>query len=51
MKAIYFSNNDILQMEMRSRAAFMNSLSGFKSASLAGSVDKKGNTNLAIKLC
>ncbi len=48
MKTRYFSHNDILQMEMRGRAAFMNSLSGFKSASLIGSVDKNGNTNLAI---
>ncbi len=35
-------------MESRARAAFMNSLSGFKSASLIGTIDSKGNTNLAI---
>jgi flavin reductase (DIM6/NTAB) family NADH-FMN oxidoreductase RutF len=44
----YFSDNDILNMESRTRAAFINSLSGFKSASLIGTVDGKGNTNLAI---
>ena len=35
-------------METRSRAAFINSLSGFKSASLIGTIDTSGNTNLAI---
>ena len=35
-------------METRRRAAFINSLSGFKSASLIGTVDADGNTNLAI---
>lgn len=35
-------------MESKARAAFMNSLSGFKSASLIGTTDSQGNTNLAI---
>ena len=35
-------------MESRIRAAFINSLHGFKSASLIGTIDAKGNTNLAI---
>jgi flavin reductase (DIM6/NTAB) family NADH-FMN oxidoreductase RutF len=35
-------------MESRKRAAFMNSLSGFKSASLIGTIDNENNTNLAI---
>ncbi len=48
MNPAYFSSNDILQMETRNRAAFVNSLSGFKSASLIGTIDSKGNTNLAI---
>ncbi len=48
IKTIYFSSSDLLEMESRPRAAFMNSLSGFKSASLIGSIDNKGNTNLAI---
>ena len=48
MNLTYFTSKDILEMETRFRAAFINSLSGFKSASLIGSVDKDGNTNLAI---
>jgi len=35
-------------METRQRAAFMNSLSGFKSASLIGTIDNQNNANLAI---
>lgn len=35
-------------MESRSRAAFINSLHGFKTASLIGTIDSKGNSNLAI---
>jgi flavin reductase (DIM6/NTAB) family NADH-FMN oxidoreductase RutF len=42
------TNDDILKMESRVRAALMNSLSGFKSASLIGTVDAKGQTNLAV---
>lgn len=48
MKATHFSEKDLLQMESRSRAAFINSLHGFKSASLIGTIDAKGKTNLAI---
>ncbi len=48
MKKIHFSSNAILQMEIFTRAAFINSLSGFKSASLIGTIDTKKNTNLAI---
>ncbi len=48
MKTTCFSSDDILQMEALTRAAFMNSLSGFKSASLIGTVDNEGQTNLAI---
>lgn len=48
MKTTCITEKDILDMETRSRAAFINSLSGFKSASLIGSVDKNGKTNLAI---
>ena len=43
MKNTYFSSSDILEMESRQRAAFINSLSGFKSASLIGSIDSNGN--------
>jgi flavin reductase (DIM6/NTAB) family NADH-FMN oxidoreductase RutF len=48
MNQTTFSSADILQMETRTRAAFMNSLSGFKSASLIGTIDDQGNTNLAV---
>ena len=44
----HFFTHDIEQMERRYRAAFINSLSGFKSASLIGTIDKKRNTNLAV---
>ena len=48
MPTIHFTGDDILNMESRKRAAFMNSLSGFKSASLIGTIDNEKNTNLAI---
>lgn len=48
MNNTYFSSADIIQMETRYRAAFINSLTGFKSASLIGTADKMGNVNLAI---
>jgi flavin reductase (DIM6/NTAB) family NADH-FMN oxidoreductase RutF len=48
LKTIYFSDSDISNMDSRMRAAFINSLSGFKSASIIGSIDAQGNTNLAI---
>ena len=48
MSTIHFSGDDILNMEARKRATFMNSLSGFKSASLIGTIDNDNNTNLAI---
>jgi len=48
MRKIHFTGDDILNMETRKRAAFMNSLSGFKSASLIGTIDNENNTNLAI---
>lgn len=48
MKSTFFSSQEITEMETRTRAAFINSLSGFKSASLIGSIDSKGATNLAI---
>jgi flavin reductase (DIM6/NTAB) family NADH-FMN oxidoreductase RutF len=44
----HFHQQDLLSMETRYRAAFINSLSGFKSASLIGTIDKDGNSNLAI---
>jgi flavin reductase (DIM6/NTAB) family NADH-FMN oxidoreductase RutF len=48
MKSKHFSGQDIVMMEQRSRAAFINSLSGFKSVSLVGTIDNVGNTNLSI---
>jgi flavin reductase (DIM6/NTAB) family NADH-FMN oxidoreductase RutF len=45
---MYFSKDDIVQLEQRYRAQLINSLSGFKSANLIGTVDKSGNENLAI---
>ena len=48
MSTIHFSGDDILNMEARKRVTFMNSLSGFKSASLIGTIDNDNNTNLAI---
>jgi flavin reductase (DIM6/NTAB) family NADH-FMN oxidoreductase RutF len=44
----HFSGQDIVMMEQRSRAAFINSLSGFKSVSLVGTSNNEGLTNLAI---
>jgi flavin reductase (DIM6/NTAB) family NADH-FMN oxidoreductase RutF len=41
-------SDDLRAMDSRKRAAFVNSLSGFKSANLVGTVDLNGNTNLAI---
>lgn len=38
----------IQAMDKRKRAAFVNSLSGFKSANLVGTADATGHTNLAI---
>lgn len=46
-----FSKKDIDEMEQRYRAAFINSLSGFKSGNLIGTIDlenKSNQTNLAI---
>jgi len=43
-----FTGDEIGAMTSRRRAAFVNSLSGFKSANLVGSADEKGRTNLAI---
>ncbi len=43
-----FSHSDLLEMEPRFRTMFVNSLSGFKSVNLVGTVSKQGNTNLSI---
>jgi len=48
MSLSYFSEIDIINMEVRKRAAFINSLTGFKSASLIGTIDNNKKTNLSI---
>lgn len=44
----YYSLKDIKNFESRFRGNFVNSLSGFKSANLVGTIDENKNTNLAI---
>ncbi|MCE2994838.1 MAG: flavin reductase family protein [Cyclobacteriaceae bacterium] len=44
----HFSNTTIASWERFYRANFINSITGFKSASLIGTVNTKGQTNLAI---
>ena len=39
---------EIIEMEQRFRATFINSLTGYKSVALIGSKDVNGQTNLAI---
>lgn len=43
-----FTKADIEAMPSRYRAHFVNSLSGYKSANLVGTIDSEGHTNLAI---
>lgn len=44
----YFSFVDLMGLEQRYRAAFVNSLSGFKSVALIGTANSSKQTNLAI---
>jgi flavin reductase (DIM6/NTAB) family NADH-FMN oxidoreductase RutF len=44
----HISSTDISVMDKQMRVHFINSLGGFKSVSLVGSVDNYGKTNLAI---
>lgn len=44
----YFDEHSIANMEQRFRARFINSLSGFKSANLLGTVNREGVTNLSM---
>lgn len=48
MSRLNFSAKDLDAMESRYRAHFINSLAGFKSANLVGSVNAKGQNNLAV---
>lgn len=43
-----FTQSDIQAMEKRKRTNLINSLSGYKSANLLGSVNNEGQTNLAL---
>ena len=47
-QAMILNSDDLGKMERRYRAAFVNSLSGFKAANLVGTRDPDGNCNLAI---
>ena len=42
------SNAQIMDMEQRKRAQLINSISGFRSVALIGTIDAQGQTNLAI---
>ena len=44
----YSTSADLMNMEQRKRAHLINSIGGFKSVCLIGSVDQAGQTNLAI---
>jgi flavin reductase (DIM6/NTAB) family NADH-FMN oxidoreductase RutF len=43
-----FASDDLRHLDSRYRAAFANSLTGFKSANLVGTIDSAGRHNLAI---
>ena len=45
---MYYSNQDILQLEKFYRRNLINSLSGFKSLMLCGTQNKAGQTNLSL---
>jgi len=47
-KSAHLSKKDISEMESRSRTKLVNSLSGFKSVNLCGTISKEGITNLAV---
>lgn len=44
----FFNKVDLEGMEQRFRTTFINSIAGFKSLNLVGTVDESGKTNLAI---
>lgn len=47
-KILHFSKEDIEGMDKRYRANFINSVTGYKSANLIGTIDNDGTTNLAV---
>lgn len=48
MNKIHIDRSQIEQLEKQERVHLINSLGGFKSVALVGTVDKNGNENLAI---
>lgn len=48
MEQKHYSIHDLAAMEQRYRAAFINSITGFKSLCLVGTKDADGQTNLAV---
>ena len=48
MNKIHINRSQIEQLEKQERVHLINSLGGFKSVALVGTVDKNGNENLAI---
>jgi flavin reductase (DIM6/NTAB) family NADH-FMN oxidoreductase RutF len=48
MNKIEYNSKDILALEQRYRAMFINSLGGFKSLSLIGTRNRDGQSNLAV---
>lgn len=44
----YISSDDILAMDKQTRVHFINSIGGFKSVCLVGTIDAQGKTNLAV---
>lgn len=45
---LYLNSNDLKQMHSRYRAHLINSLSGYKSANVIGTINNSGQTNAAI---
>ena len=43
-----FTLNDIMAMDKRFRTTFINSIAGFKSLNLVGTINEAGETNLAV---
>ncbi len=47
-KILHFDKDAIEEMDKRFRANFINSVTGYKSANLLGTIDQEGVTNLAV---
>ncbi len=48
MNNLHYTSPELMAMEQRERANLINSITGFKALALIGTVDLKGQTNLAI---